>query len=141
MLKIKINVLNSGAKVPSYAHIGDAGMDLYSYSEEILKPGDRFKVNTGIAMEIPEGFVGLIWDKSGVAMNSGIKVIGGVVDCGYRGEIIVGVINLSKEDFIIKQGQKIAQMIIQRKEEVEIEEVQKLTDTSRGEDGFGSTGI
>jgi len=140
MLKIKIKKLKDGVKLPNYAHEGDAGMDLFA-SEKITVPArSRTKVPTGVAMEIPEGFAGLIWDKSGLSMNSGLKTLGGVVDSGYRGEIMVGVANLSDEDFVFDVGQKIAQMIIQKKEDVELLEVNELEDSSRGEDGFGSTG-
>src|SRR5689334_19899023 len=120
---IKIKKLHPDAKIPSYAHHDDAGFDLYSTENILLKRGTRFAVSTGIAMEIPEGYVGLIWDKSGLARNNGIKTIGGVIDSTYRGEVLVGVINFGEKDYLLEKGHKIAQMIIQRKETVQFEEV------------------
>jgi dUTP pyrophosphatase len=139
-MKLKIKKLNEDAKVPSYAHHDDAGFDLYTVKDIVLKSGQREMIPTGIAMEIPEGYVGLVWDKSGLAMKHGLKTIGGVVDSMYRGEIMIGVINLSKEDYTFLKGHKVAQMIIQKKEKVDFEEVKELSDTMRGEGGFGSTG-
>jgi dUTP pyrophosphatase len=137
---IKIKKLHVDAKVPNYAHFDDAGFDLFSIENIILKKGERAMIPTGIAMEIPEGYVGLVWDKSGLAMKHGIKTIGGVVDSAYRGEVIVGVMNLGKEDYTFEKGHKVAQMIIQKKEFVDFEEAEELSDTSRGIGGFGSTG-
>ena len=137
---LKIKKLHKEAKIPKYGHPGDAGFDLFAIEDTLIKAGERFPVQTGIAMEIPEGFVGLIWDKSGVAVKYGIKTIAGVVDSTYRGEILVGVMNLSKEDYLFEKGHKVAQMLIQKKETMEFEEVNELTDTARGEGGFGSTG-
>jgi dUTP pyrophosphatase len=97
-------------------------------------------VPTGIAMEIPEGYVGLIWDKSGLSIKNGIKTLGGVIDSTYRGEVLVGMINLSDADYTFLKGHKVAQMVIQKKEFVDFEEVSELSDTVRGEGGFGSTG-
>ncbi|MCK5026890.1 MAG: dUTP diphosphatase, partial [Candidatus Pacebacteria bacterium] len=94
----------------------------------------------GIAMEIPEGYVGLIWDKSGLAIKQGLKVLGGVIDSGYRGEVMVGMINLTNKTYTIAEGHKVAQMIIQKTEMVEIEEVEELSDAQRGDKGFGSSG-
>ncbi len=139
-MKLKIKKLHKDAKTPKYGHHDDAGFDLLAIDDFLIKVGERFAVPTGIAMEIPEGYVGLIWDKSGVAIKSGLKTIAGVVDSTYRGEILVGVINLSKEDYLFEKGHKVAQMLIQKKETVEFEEVNELTDTNRGEGGFGSTG-
>jgi dUTP pyrophosphatase len=139
-MKLKIKRLHADAKIPVYSHHDDAGFDLFSIDNITLKKGERAMVPTGIAMEIPEGHVGLVWDKSGLAMKHGIKTIGGVVDSQYRGEIIIGVMNLSKEDYTFEKGHKIAQMIIQKKEFVDFEEVPELSDTTRGEGGFGSTG-
>ena len=106
----------------------------------IVKKGERFGVPTGIAMEIPEGYVGLIWDKSGIAIKHGMKTLGGVIDSTYRGEVLVGMINLSGSDYVFEKGHKIAQMIIQKKETVDFEECSDLADTERGCGGFGSTG-
>jgi dUTP pyrophosphatase len=140
-MKLKVKKTNKSAVLPSFAHPGDAGMDLFASENIVLKKGEKVAVPTGISMEIPEGYVGLIWDKSGLAIKNGLKTLGGVIDSGYRGEILIGIINLSKEDYIFEKGHKVAQMIIQKKEDVEIEEVDSLDEkTSRGGKGFGSTG-
>lgn len=140
MLTIKIKKLKADAILPNYAHQGDAGMDMYASEDVHIKKGERMKVPTGIAMEIPVGYVGLVWDKSGLSMNHGLKTLGGVIDAGYRGEIIIGIANLSNEDYTIEKGHKVAQMLIQKIEAPTIEEVEELGDSHRGEKGFGSTG-
>lgn len=141
MLKVRIKKIDKDAVLPNYAHTGDAAMDFYALKKVALKPGERFAVSTGIQMEIPEGYVGLIWDKSGIGIKEGIKTLGGVVDSGYRGEVLIGVVNLSEKEYFFEKGHKVAQMIIQKKEEVKIEEVEILDEkTSRGKKGFGSTG-
>lgn len=140
-MKIKIKKLNSGAKIPAFAMEGDAGMDLCSIENAILGPGERISCCTGIAVKIPEEHAGLIWDKSGLALKKGVKIMAGVIDSGYRGEIKVVLINLSQEEYKINKGDKIAQMLIQKIKQPIIEEVKKLDDTSRGGGGFGSTGL
>ena len=137
---LKIKKLTSDAKLPSYAHHGDAGLDLYSAEDKIIKPNERAVIKTGLAMEFPHGHAGLLWDKSGLAAKNGLKVLGGVVDCNYRGEVMVLIMNLSNKDYEAKKGEKIAQMLIQKVEHMEIEEVKELSDTTRGAGGFGSTG-
>ena len=137
---LKIKKLRADAKIPSYAHHGDAGFDLFAVEETTVSAGERVLVGTGIALEIPDGFVGLIWDKSGLATAHGLKTLGGVIDAGYRGEIKVGIINLSTEDYVFEAGHKVAQMLIQKVERATIEEAPELSDAPRGEGGFGSTG-
>ncbi|MFA5023210.1 MAG: dUTP diphosphatase [Candidatus Paceibacterota bacterium] len=139
-MKIKIKKLDPEAKIPNYAHHGDAGMDFFALEEIILKPGERTKIKTGVAMEIPFGYVGLLWDKSGLSTSQGLKTLAGVVDAGYRGEVQIGMINLSAETYTIKKHDKVAQMLIQPIEMPELEESEELSDTSRGAGGFGSTG-
>ena len=142
MPKIKIQKINDSAKVPNYAHRGDAGLDFYSAEENyVLKPGERKGFSTGIKMEIPDGSVGLIWDKSGLAAKQGIKIMAGVIDSTYRGEVIVMLINLGSKDYLVEKNTKIAQMLIQKIEQAEIEVVEDLNITKRGDGGFGSTGI
>lgn len=140
MLSIKIKKLNQEAVVPSYAHAGDAGMDLYCYETTTLKKGERKKIGTGVAIELPEGYVSLIWDKSGLATNHGLTNLAGVIDAGYRGEYFVTIINLGEEDYTLEKGHKIAQLLIQKVEHAQIEEVAELSDSTRGAGGFGSTG-
>ncbi|MFA5001223.1 MAG: dUTP diphosphatase [Candidatus Paceibacterota bacterium] len=139
-MKIKIKKLVPEAKIPNYAHLDDAGMDIYALEDVVLGPNERVRVKTGIAMEIPTGFVGLVWDKSGLSTNYGLKTLAGVIDAGYRGEVQIGLINLSGEAYTIKKQDKIAQILIQKIEQPEILEVRELSATPRGEGGFGSTG-
>ncbi len=139
-MKLKIKKLNKNAKMPNFAHKTDAGMDLYTTEKIILKPNQKTAAPTGIAMQIPEGYVGLVWDKSGIGIMRGVKTLGGVIDAGYRGEVLVGLINLSDEKQIFKAGDKVAQILIQKIEEPEIKEVTELEKADRGEKGFGSTG-
>jgi len=141
MIRIKIKKLNPDAKIPSYAHPGDAGMDLFSCEEDfVLRPNYRRLIGTGISIELPPGFVALIWDKSGIA-NNGIKTMGGVIEHTYRGEYKVILVNLSSKDYEIKKGQKIAQFLIQKIETAEIEEVNSLSGSVRGNKAFGSSGL
>ncbi len=138
---LKFKKLDKEAKIGSYAYKGDAGLDLFSNQEVILKPFERKTISTGIALEIPKGYVGLIWDKSGIASKIGLKTMGGVIDSNYRGEIKIVVFNTSKEEVKIEKGQKIAQMLIQKVEQAKILEVEELSETERNEKGFGSSGI
>jgi len=139
-MRIKIMKLHPDAIIPKYAHPGDAGMDLYSIEPVVLAPGERKSIPTGIAMEIPDGYVGLIWDKSGLSHRFGLKTLGGVIDSIFRGELQVGVINLSKEPIKFDKGHKIAQLLIQKIEIAELDETDEISDSSRGDKGFGSTG-
>jgi len=137
---LKVKKLDPAAVLPAFAHPGDAGLDLCAPQEYFIEPGDRLLIGTGIALEIPEGFVGLVWDRSGLSNNHGLKVLGGVVDSGYRGEVKVGLVNLGREAHRIKKNDKIAQMLIQKAEHPDILEVAELSASSRGGEGFGSTG-
>lgn len=139
-MQLKIKKLNENAKVPNFAHDDDAGMDLFCSEEITLESHVPTQVSTGIALEIPEGHVGLIWDKSGLSHKFALKTLGGVIDSGYRGEIKVGMFNLGKESHIFNVGDKVAQILIQKVEHPEILEVDELDNTERGEGGFGSTG-
>ena len=140
-MKIKFKKLRNEAKIPSFAHERDAGMDIFCSEDITIPSGNIYAVPTGISMEMPEGYVAFVWDKSGLALKSGVKTMGGVIDSGYRGEIKVIVANLSDKELNIKSGQKIAQMIIQKYESPEIEVAEELSETKRGEGGFGSTGL
>ena len=139
-MKIKIKKLHPDAIIPHYAHKGDAGMDLFTIESFELEPGQRKSIGLGLALEIPEGHVGLIMDKSGISHKYGIKSFGGVIDSGYRGEIHVGIMNLSDKFFLFEKGHKIAQLIIQEFKHVEFEETKELNFSIRGENGLGSTG-
>ena len=139
-IKIKVKKLHPSAIIPSYAHPGDAGMDIYSVEDVIIKAGERALVATGLSIEFPAGNVALVWDKSGLAAKNGIKTMAGVIEYTYRGEYKIVMFNTSKQDFEIKKGQKIAQLLIQPIMTADVEEVNELSDTARGVGGFGSTG-
>lgn len=136
---IKIEKIAENAKLPLRAHASDAGLDLFSIDYYSITPYGQALVQTGIKIELPDNYAGLIWDKSGLA-SQGITTMGGVIDSGYRGEIKVLIKNLSEDDFNIVPGQKIAQMIIQKISSMKIIEKKLEKDTDRGEDGFGSSG-
>src|SRR3989339_1069512 len=111
MLTLKVKKLSQVTVLPSFAHPGDAGIDLFACEETVVRQNDRTLVGTGVGMEIPDGYVGLIWDKSGLSNNHGLKTLGGVIDAGYRGEVKVGVINLGDTPYTIEQNHKVAQMV------------------------------
>lgn len=115
-------------------------MDLCAAEAVTILPSERVQVKTGIAMAIPEGYVGLVWDKSGLSHKSGLKTMGGVVDAGYRGEVLVGIVNMGEIPHTFSVGDKVAQMLIQKVEHPTLVEVSELDATVRGERGFGSTG-
>ena len=129
------------AKAPSYAFEGDAGLDIYSNEEKILEPMHRTAVKTGLYFEVPKGYAGLVWDKSGLALNHGLRTMAGVLDCNYRGELKVVLVNLSSKLVRIEKGMKVAQLLVQKIENAFLKEVRQLTETERGEKGFGSSGL
>jgi len=126
--------------MPSYAHRGDAGLDVYSLEECELKPGERKIFNLGFALEFPEGYAAIVKDKSSLPKNAGIHTMGGVFDAGYRGEYNVNLINLGSDVYRIHKGDKLAQIVIFPIATAEFEEVSELSSTARGEGRFGSTG-
>ena len=141
---VKFKKLNDDAIMPNYAHTGDAGMDLYSIKEDVIAPLSWKLIPTGLACILPEGTEAQVRSKSGIALKNGVFVLNspGTVDENYRGEIGVILYNLNTKDtFVIKKGQKIAQLVINSVEYVDTIEVQELDETNRGKDGFGSTGI
>ena len=143
MIELKIKLLDDGLPMPRYQHDGDAGLDLPSRVDLVIEPGERAMVPTGIAVAIPPGYAGFVLPRSGLASRHGIALVNspGLVDSGYRGEMSIVMINTDKrEAFHIKRGDRIAQLVIQRVEEVLIIRVDELDDTSRGAGGFGSTG-
>ncbi len=127
---------------PSYAKPGDAGADLRSTESLVLEPGKRALVKTGVKIAMPDGYVGLVHPRSGLAAKHGITVLNtpGTVDAGYRGELMVTLINLSDEEFQITRGDRIAQLVFQKVERATFHPVQELPDSARGASGFGSTG-
>ncbi|MFW6311874.1 MAG: dUTP diphosphatase [Nanoarchaeota archaeon] len=139
-MKLQIEKIRD-VNIPKYAHEGDAGLDLYSAEEKVLKPGEKDVIKTGVKVAIPSGYVGLIWDRSGLAVKNGLHCLAGVIDSGYRGEIGVAIINLSKENFNVEKNMRIAQMLIQPVFRMDTEVVDSLDETTRNEGGFGSTGL
>lgn len=141
MLKVNTVRLNESAKIPTYAHIGDAGADLYASENFVLPAKSNWAVATGIAMEIPEGYVGYINPRSGMAIK-GITVMNapGTIDSGYRGEIKVILANHTDTDYQINCGDKIAQMVFHKYHEAFFEPVDELSNSQRKHNGFGSSG-
>ncbi len=142
-MTLRFKKLRPDAVLPSYAHQGDAGMDLCSVEDVVLQPGERVLLGTGLAMALPEGYAAFVQPRSGLASRHGISIVNtpGLIDCHYRGEVKIILINLGSEPFQVRKGDRIAQMVIQKVETAEIIEVETLEDTARGEGGFGSTGI
>jgi dUTP pyrophosphatase len=142
-MTVRFRLLDSSAKLPTYAHPGDAGMDVCSIEDVVIAPGARALVKTGFAMEIPDGFEAQVRPRSGLAIKSGITVLNtpGTIDSGYRGEVGVILINLSDVPFHVEKGMKIAQMVIAKFERAEVEAVSELSSSERGAGGFGSTGV
>ncbi len=143
MTQVKI-VNHSNNEIPKYSTESSAGMDLRAFLEKdvVLKPLERYLVPTGLHIELPEGFEAQIRPRSGLAVKHGISIVNtpGTIDADYRGEIKVILINLSNEEFVIKNGERICQMVIKRYEKVSLIEVDDLNETDRGAGGFGHTG-
>ena len=144
---MKLNIVNkSDNAMPAYETVNSAGMDLRAYlpdGELVIKPMQRALVPTGLFMEIPVGYEGQVRPRSGLAIKSGITVLNspGTIDADYRGEVKVILINLSDTDFVIKSGDRIAQLVIAKHEQPDVVEVQTLSETDRGAGGFGHTGV
>ena len=138
--QISVALLNKNAKAPTKAHASDAGWDLYAVNPTVISEHQRKTVETGIALEIPDGFVGLIWPRSGLSVKHGVDVLAGVVDSGYRGEIKVCLYNTSKDHVAIEPGDRVAQILIQPVSQMGMVIVDTLSNTERGDGGFGSSG-
>ena len=141
-LEIMVQRLCEDIPLPKYAHEGDAGVDLYSRADYLVKPGERVLVSTGLKMAIPPGYEGQVRPKSGLALKHGITVLNtpGTVDSPYRGEVGVIIINHDACPYTVKKGEKIAQMVFNKVEYAVFQEVKELDATTRGEGGYGSTG-
>ncbi|MEE3128193.1 MAG: dUTP diphosphatase [Actinomycetota bacterium] len=129
--------------LPSYAHPGDAGADLHTTVDVMLAPGERALVPTGIALALPEGYVGLVHPRSGLAARHGVSIVNtpGTVDAGYRGEVKVLLVNLDPTEPVeLRRGERVAQLVVQRVERAAFVEVDALPDSARGSGGYGSTG-
>lgn len=142
-MSLRVARLDAGARVPTRAHAGDAGLDLYALEGVALAPGARASVGTGIAIELPEGHAGLVLPRSGLAARHGIGLVNapGLIDTGYRGEVRVLLLNTDRtERFAISAGDRIAQLVVIRVEAPDVVEVSELSDSARGAGGFGSSG-
>lgn len=140
---LRIAKLKDEARVPTRAHEGDAGVDLYACEAAHLGPGERWSVGTGVAVEIPEGHAGLVLPRSGLARDHGISLVNspGLIDSGYRGEVRVLLLNTDPADtFRVEPGERIAQLVIVPIALVEPIEVESLAESVRGDGGFGSSG-
>ncbi len=138
-MKIKIKKLKDGAKLPKYAHSGDVGMDMFAMETVTIKPGEHYRLWHGFAMEFPEGYMAKVFDKSSIS-KAGLHTLGGVFDAGYRGEYNTHLVNLSSEPYTVEVGDKVSQIVIVPVAIAEIEETDTLSESARGEGGFGSTG-
>lgn len=142
-MNLKVSRLKEEATLPTRAHEGDAGLDLYSCEAAHIGPGERWSVGTGIAVEIPEGHAGLVLPRSGLARKHGISLVNspGLIDSGYRGEVSVLLLNTDPaETFMVEPGDRIAQLVISPVAPVAPVEADSLADSARGEGGFGSSG-
>jgi dUTP pyrophosphatase len=142
-IELLVKLLDENVPIPEYRHPGDAGLDLPSRIDIVIEPGERAMVPTGLAVAIPNGYAGLVLPRSGLAVRHGIGLVNspGLIDSGYRGEVAVVLINTDKtEPFRISRGDRIAQLMIQKVEEVAVVAVEDLADSQRGAGGFGSTG-
>jgi dUTP pyrophosphatase len=142
-MDLKVMKLHADAVVPTRAHPGDAGLDLYSTEDAHLGPGERWSVGTGIAVEIPEGHAGLVLPRSGLAREHGIALVNspGLIDAGYRGEVRVLLLNTDPAEVVrIEAGARIAQLLVTPIAIAEPVQVAELGDSARGEGGFGSSG-
>jgi dUTP pyrophosphatase len=142
-MKLLVEKIKENAVIPFYAHEGDAGLDLFSVDRVLIKPMERKLIHTGIKIQLPKGTEAQIRPRSGLALKNGITLLNspGTIDEGYRGEIKVLIINLGEKPFLVEENMKIAQMVVKPVERVEVEETSNLSNTERGEDGFGSTGV
>ena len=142
MIELPVRRLRADAVVPKRAYTGDAGLDLSSCERVELAPGERALVPTGLAVAIPEGYAGFVQPRSGLAAKHGISIVNtpGLVDSGYRGELLVNLVNTdTREAFVVEPGMRIAQLVILPVPELELVEVDELPDSERGVRGFGSS--
>ncbi len=142
-LPVPVVRLDPDLPLPGYAHPGDAGADLHTTVDVVLAPGERALVPTGIALALPEGYVGLVHPRSGLAARHGVSIVNtpGTVDAGYRGEVKVLLVNLDPTEPVeLRRGERIAQLVVQRVERAAFVEVDALPDSARGSGGYGSTG-
>ncbi len=140
---IKFKKVSDDAIIPNYAHIEDAGMDVYSNEEKLIPARSWDLVKTGISMELPSGYEAQVRSKSGLSLKSGLIVLNspGTIDENYRGEVGVILMNVSNQDYKVEKHQKVAQMVINKVEHFKVIEVEEISNSSRGDGAFGSTGL
>ena len=142
-VEVLIQRIDDTVPLPAYAHPGDAGADLCSTVDVHLEPGERVLVPTGVAVALPPGYVGLVHPRSGLAARFGVSIVNapGTVDAGYRGEISVLLVNLDPREAVdLRRGDRVAQLVLQRVEQADFVEVDRLPGSARGAGGYGSTG-
>lgn len=141
-LRLAVRRIDATVPMPRYARDGDAGLDLHAAEGGTLGPGERRTIRTGLALAIPQGFAGFVLPRSGLALRHGVTVLNapGLIDAGYRGELQVLLVNHGNASIPIERGERIAQLVIQRIEHVDLVEVEELPESERGAGGFGSTG-
>lgn len=142
-LRLRVRRLDPHLPLPAYARPGDAGLDLHAREDVTLEPGARELVGTGVAVEVPPGWVGLVHPRSGLAVRHGLSIVNapGTIDSGYRGEILVNLVNLDRSTTVhVRRGDRIAQLLLQQVASVEVVEADALSDSVRGDTGHGSTG-
>ncbi len=139
MTSVKVQA-EAGALSPEYASAGAAGADLRARTAVTILPGQRASVPTGLRLQIPPGYVGLVWPRSGLAVRHGIDTLAGVIDSDYRGEVKVVLVNHGEEPFVVAPGERVAQLLLQKVERATFAGVPDLESTGRGSGGFGSTG-
>jgi len=138
---LKVKKISKDAELPEYALASDVGFDLRANEEVIINSMEHKAIKTGISLEIPEGYVGLIRDRAGIITKMGVHTVAGTFDPAYRGEVSIILTNFGDEEAVIEKGMRIAQMIVIPVEKVKITEVKTLSETKRGKRGFGSTGV
>lgn len=139
---VKVMLLNEDARLPLQANPGDAGLDLFSAEEKVIKPGEAELIKTGIKIELPPGTEAQVRPRSGLALKHSVTVLNspGTIDEGYRGEVAVILINHGKMDFVVEKQMRIAQMVIAQVARVHLQQVEEIAASARGEGGFGSSG-
>lgn len=143
VIEVALRRLDEGLPVPAYAHHDDAGADLYARAEATLAPGERTLVPTGVAIALPEGYAAFTHPRSGLAARHGITIVNapGTIDAGYRGEILVNLVNLDRhEPFTVRRGDRIAQLVVQEVARAVFVESDSLPDSARGDTGHGASG-
>ncbi len=139
-MKIQIKRLDKELPIPTHAYEGDAGVDLYSAITITIQPNQRVVIPTGVQLAFEKGYVALVWDKGGLAAKHGLTNLAGVIDANYRGEYKIVILNTNDSPYTITKGDKVAQVVFQKHETAEFEEVDELSQSVRNENRFGSSG-